>query len=308
MTTSVVIACYNGEKYILEQLESIRTQTVAADEVLICDDCSTDNTVSIVQEYIEKNQLTGWQIHRNEVNRGWKANFANLILQASKDILILCDQDDIWYPDKLQTQVAALESNPALQMVACNLDVKYMAENMHPYNPEVLGDQPVQKMCLRPKWLRIMRPGCAFAVRREFAQTCFAKYWKEGLAHDLFLWQCAFLCDTIGSIQKSLFAYRRFPTSATSGKTSELSNFRVIENQIFLESLDAAWGVLTEAQWHSPAAKKIAGRCLTLENKRKKFFQTKNVFTWLSCLMQIDCYPFARSYLADLYHTVVKRS
>lgn len=308
MTTSVVIACYNGEKYILEQLESIRNQTAPADEVLLCDDCSTDNTFSVVQEYIEKNQLTGWQIQRNEKNRGWKATFANLILQATKDVIILCDQDDIWYADKLETQVAALEENPRLQMVVCNLDVKYMAEDMHPYNPEVLGEQPVQKIAVHPKWLRIMRPGCAFAVRREFAQVCFSKYWKEGLAHDLFLWQCAFLCDTFASIQKPLFAYRRFPTSTTAGKTGPKANFRVVENQIFLESLEAAWGVLAETRWQSPAAKKAADRCLALENKRKDFFKTKNVFTWLSCLMQIDCYPFAKSWLADLYHIALKKN
>ena len=302
MTTSVVIACYNGEKYILEQLESIRTQTVQPDEVLICDDCSTDDTVKITQEYIAQHQLTGWQINRNEVNQGWKANFAKLVGQATKDVLILCDHDDIWYPDKLETQVKALEDHPELQMVVCDLDVKYMAEDMHPYNPEVLGSEPVQKVALQPKWLRIMRPGCAFAVRREFAQTCFAKYWREGLAHDLFLWQCAFLCDTIGTIQKPLFAYRRFPTSATAGKTGPKADFRVIENQIFLESLDAACGVYNETQWLSPAAKKMAMRCIALETKRKRFFQTKNVFTWLSCLGQIDCYPFAKSWLADLYH------
>lgn len=306
MTTSVVIACYNGEKYILEQLESIRNQTVSPDEVLLCDDSSTDNTFEIVEKYIKDNELTGWRIQKNETNKGWKATFANLVLQASKDILILCDQDDIWYPNKLETQVSALKAHNDVQLVVCDLDVKYMSENVHPYEPEIFGDEAYLRIALQPKWLRIMRPGCAFAVRREFAQTCFSKYWREGLAHDLFLWQCAFLAYSIGYIHEPLFAYRRFQESTTAGKITSKTGHRIVENEIFLQSLDAACGIYKEPQLCSAAAKKMAQRCIALETKRKRFFQTKNVFIWLSCLAQLDCYPFAKSWPADLYHTFVQ--
>lgn len=54
MKTSVVMSTYNGEEYIIEQLDSLRNQSRPADEVLIADDCSTDNTVDIVRNYIKK--------------------------------------------------------------------------------------------------------------------------------------------------------------------------------------------------------------------------------------------------------------
>lgn len=57
MKTSVVLSTYNGEQYIIEQLESIKNQTRIPDEVLIYDDCSTDQTVELVRNFIDKNRL-----------------------------------------------------------------------------------------------------------------------------------------------------------------------------------------------------------------------------------------------------------
>lgn len=66
MTTSVVVTTYNGEKFIVEQLDRLRLQTHSIDEVLIFDDCSNDNTVFIVSDYIESYGLKNWVIQVNE--------------------------------------------------------------------------------------------------------------------------------------------------------------------------------------------------------------------------------------------------
>ena len=71
MKLSVVISTYNGEDYIERQLDSIKNQTRPADEVLIIDDCSTDNTVNIIRRYIEKNDLCSWKFEVNNQNKGW---------------------------------------------------------------------------------------------------------------------------------------------------------------------------------------------------------------------------------------------
>ena len=65
---SLVMATYNGEKYLYEQLDSIRCQTMPPDEVIICDDCSKDSTVNMIQEYIDKYQLKHWNVYENEKN------------------------------------------------------------------------------------------------------------------------------------------------------------------------------------------------------------------------------------------------
>ena len=64
MKVSIVLCSYNGEKYIEEQLDSLRVQTRPADEVMIFDDRSTDRTVKIVQDFIRKYELSGWSMEK----------------------------------------------------------------------------------------------------------------------------------------------------------------------------------------------------------------------------------------------------
>ena len=75
MKNSVVMATYNGSKYIIEQLDSIKNQVLSPDEVIICDDCSTDKTVEIIENYIHQNNLCGWKLYKNEKNIGFFNNF-----------------------------------------------------------------------------------------------------------------------------------------------------------------------------------------------------------------------------------------
>ena len=105
MKTSIILSTYNGEKYIVEQLDSLRQQTRPADEVLIRDDCSSDNTVQTVKDYIARYQLNNWSIQKNTQNQGWKKNFSNLLTDASGDVIFPCDQDDIWHLDKVKVEL-----------------------------------------------------------------------------------------------------------------------------------------------------------------------------------------------------------
>lgn len=111
MRVSVALATYNGEKYILEQLNSIFNQTLKPDEVIISDDHSTDKTKEIVGEYIKLHGLKSWRLIDNERNSGVTDNFINAICQTSGDILFLCDQDDIWENQKIQAMVSAFDSD-----------------------------------------------------------------------------------------------------------------------------------------------------------------------------------------------------
>lgn len=88
MTVSVAMASYNGEKYIEEQLTSIFNQDLQPDEVILCDDGSTDATVQIVSEFIEKNGLTGkWRLFQNEARLGFIHNFFHAIAKTKGDLV-----------------------------------------------------------------------------------------------------------------------------------------------------------------------------------------------------------------------------
>lgn len=105
---TIVLATYNGEDYLNEQLDSIFNQSFINYQLLIGDDCSTDNTVKIIEEY----QLKYENIYliRNVQQLGHVRNFENLISKVDSGYIALCDQDDIWYKDKLLEAISALES------------------------------------------------------------------------------------------------------------------------------------------------------------------------------------------------------
>lgn len=97
---SIAMATYNGEKYLREQLDSILAQTHQNFELIVCDDCSTDSTVRILQEY-EKNDGR-IKVFINEKNLGFKKNFEKAIGLCSGDYIALSDQDDIWLPEHIE--------------------------------------------------------------------------------------------------------------------------------------------------------------------------------------------------------------
>ncbi len=297
MTSSVVIACYNGSKYIIEQLESIRNQTVQPDEVIICDDRSTDNTYEIVAEYIEKNALSTWKVYENEENIGWKVNFVKLIKLASKDIVFLCDQDDIWKRQKIETMKKILADNPDIKLLVSDLEVVYMSENTQLFKTSVLGKEYFQHIRPQAKWLRIQRPGCVFAIDRVFAQECFSKIDSREIAHDQVLWQYSFVNNKIGYVRDKLVEYRRFEESASNEIINSKLEYRIHENKIFLEGLEA---IINSCDISDERIRRTIKRCYCLEKERNILYKKKSIITWIKCLKYLDCYPYKRSWLADI--------
>jgi glycosyltransferase involved in cell wall biosynthesis len=113
---SIAMCTYNGEKYIEEQLQSIIQQTMEPDEIIICDDCSQDNTVSIIKHTLEK--WSGkWQLIVNEKNLGYKKNFQKAITLCSGDIIYLSDQDDVWDLKKIEIMSQTFADYPNAVLV-----------------------------------------------------------------------------------------------------------------------------------------------------------------------------------------------
>ena len=91
---------YNGSEYLKEQLDSILSQTENDFELIICDDCSTDNTREIIEKYAKSDSRI--HFYKNEVNLGYAKNFAKAISLCKGDYIALSDQDDIWLPEHLE--------------------------------------------------------------------------------------------------------------------------------------------------------------------------------------------------------------
>jgi glycosyltransferase involved in cell wall biosynthesis len=119
---SVAMCTYEGERYLQEQLQSIVGQTRPPDELIVCDDGSTDGTLAILDRFRSQTSLPV-RVHVNEERIGPTKNFERAITLCEGDIIFLSDQDDVWRPEKLEVLAAAFARSPGIGAVFSNADV-----------------------------------------------------------------------------------------------------------------------------------------------------------------------------------------
>lgn len=122
LSISVALCTYNGERFLASQLDSIKQQTRLPDELLVCDDCSTDKTVGMLEEFACSAPFPV-TINRNERNIGFVANFQQAILLCKGGLIALSDQDDIWYPQRLERSQEEFHLHPEVGLVFSDADV-----------------------------------------------------------------------------------------------------------------------------------------------------------------------------------------
>ena len=126
----ILLATYNGEKYLEEQLNSILNQTYSNIRILISDDCSKDKTRKILEKYAQKDNRI--QLYFQEKNLGYVKNFEFLLRQVENDIYMLSDQDDVWQETKVEhTYKKLIESNADLVFT----DLEVVDENLKTIYP-----------------------------------------------------------------------------------------------------------------------------------------------------------------------------
>lgn len=121
MKLSVALCTYNGSKFIEQQINSILNQTTKVDEIIVCDDKSTDATVSILKEIQVTNPCI--VIIENEINLRSTKNFEKAIQLCSGDYIFLADQDDLWNTEKVAKTLAIFNENLTAEGVFTNADL-----------------------------------------------------------------------------------------------------------------------------------------------------------------------------------------
>ena len=122
-TASIALATYNGEKFLPRQLETLATQTRLPDELVVCDDGSTDGTLEILRQFAETAPFPV-RIFQNLKNLGPGRNFRKAFSMCSGDVTFFCDQDDVWFPEKLEKALAVLDAEPEVGLVLlCDIRV-----------------------------------------------------------------------------------------------------------------------------------------------------------------------------------------
>lgn len=112
MKISIAMTTYNGEAYIEKQIRSLLHQTRIPDEIIICDDGSSDATIDILQRVLNEEGCSFCRVIKNEKNLGYRKNFKKSIGLTTGDLIFLSDQDDIWEKEKLEIMETVFEKNP----------------------------------------------------------------------------------------------------------------------------------------------------------------------------------------------------
>lgn len=229
MRISVCMGIYNGEKYIVEQLESIRRQTREPEEVILCDDGSIDETRACVKAYLDSQKgFSGWKFICNVKNKGYPGNFYYVMEQCNGDIVFLADQDDVWETDKIARMCSIMEQQKEIKVLACTFGLidgqdEAIHTIMSPTDGKTGGSiHPVsiQQVFYKCEW-----PGMVLAYRNEWYQNKIGKIAETGetmikcgkIPHDFLL--CAWAAEEEGFYQlEEVLAYHRRHENNTGGE------------------------------------------------------------------------------------------
>lgn len=302
MKVSVLLATYNGADYLLEQLESIRNQTVCPDEVIIFDDGSTDDTPDLIRHYIEQHDLSeSWHFSVNEHNLGYANNFHALVQESTGDIVFFCDQDDVWELHKIEDCVSTMEGNLHIGLLATEYSELRQAESSPHLSRHVLSHMDasgdLEQISFGKSGLHIWL-GCAMAARREFLQRA-EKYWFDGWAHDEWVWFIAQALESCWMLHSPLHKRRLHEENLSlkkiHDKTSRLE---------YLEKLSKAYGAAFRCASESKAAKETVAyleHCERCSRLRADLLKQFSIGTAMRLLPLLSYYQSKKAYLTELY-------
>ena len=174
MRIAVAMALYNGREYVERQLDSLLAQTVAPDQIVVCDDGSTDGSAEFVCAYAQKHPL-GERIHfaQNGKKLGYAQNFYRAVTLCRADLVFLCDQDDLWKPEKIERMRDTFLADPSISLLACGhtlIDGEGRSFTSARY-PDSPGTGAVRRVSEREVVTGFRWPGMCMAMT--------ARFWNE---------------------------------------------------------------------------------------------------------------------------------
>lgn len=210
---SVAMCTYNGSRYVGAQIDSILQQTVPVDELIVSDDGSSDGTIDIIRGKFQGRESPKLIVLQGE-RLGITRNFERALAACNGDVLFLCDQDDLWLPNKVEVVVRFFAHYPEVMLTFS--DARLVNEVAHDLGTSQFEMVRLSKRLIRsltgssplPALLRRnVVTGATVAFRRDL--LTFARPFVSGWLHDEWLAICAAAKGRLGIIEEPLVHYRQ---------------------------------------------------------------------------------------------------
>jgi glycosyltransferase involved in cell wall biosynthesis len=208
---SVVVATYNGEPFLRKQLDSILSQSLPPKEIIVVDDCSSDGTINILNEYASSN--ASFRIILNGNNIGYIRNFEKGMMLATGDLIALSDQDDIWLPEKLETLYQNIGSHLIIYSNSELIDEN--GASLHQKMSDI-KNQIGYYNCLMYT-IGAWAPGHTFLFKKELVERCIP--FPSLVTHDFWLGFVATCYSPIKYLPETLVLYRQHTFNAIGANT-----------------------------------------------------------------------------------------
>jgi len=213
---SVVIATYNGERFLEQQINSVLAQTIKPAEIVVCDDDSTDNTIAILEKFSTNHQL---KYYRNTKRMGVVENFKKAVSLATPgNYIALCDQDDIWLPQKIEKSIEALSKiDDGISPAMIYSDLILIDSDEHLLNPSVDNELGHDKYhhCLETLLFGNFVLGCT-VMMNESMRKFFSDIPKnKAFNHDTWITLIAFTFGKVSRLNQPYIMYRSHADNVT---------------------------------------------------------------------------------------------
>lgn len=203
-TVDILLATYNGEAFLPEQIESVLAQSFADWRLLVRDDGSTDDTAAIVRQYVSQYPDRILPVEDQDTGLGAAGNFARLMEQSRAPYVMLCDQDDVWLPDKVERMLAAIreleaDSSTELPLLVFS-DLTVVDRELKTINPsfwQYMLTDPVAGCLVNRLMGQNVVTGCASICNRRLVELTLPIP-AEALMHD---WWMALVAASLGELR-----------------------------------------------------------------------------------------------------------
>jgi glycosyltransferase involved in cell wall biosynthesis len=220
-TLDILLPTYNGERFIRELMDSLLGQTYTNWKLLIRDDGSSDGTLNIVRSYLEKYSHKMIFIQDGQNHVGACQSYAALLMHSQSDYIAFCDQDDVWFPNKIELTLSRmLELDRLHNMpVLVHTDLKVVDGNLRILSDSLWKYQRINPNRKNLNHLLIQNnvTGCATMINRKLKDISIPVP-KEAIMYD---WWIALVASAFGKIEyidtPTLF-YRQHAGSDTGAK------------------------------------------------------------------------------------------